>query len=723
MWNTHDAVKEKLTRQYQENHYENGLELAELKANVEKIFWNNEALTPMAQKAQAIAYVLRNAQIEINPDEFFADKLHYGRILWEHLEKQARAVEHLVFPRFQGIMDKSAAVGAFSAGMDFGHIAPDWNFVLENGIPGILKRLKEHRTRHQTDEKKTAFYDNSICVYEAFQDLLLRMADQAIGMGTEKMRFVGENLRALAVSAPQTLAQAMQLTLLYYPLQMDLDCPIVRSLGGLDRMYGPLYQADLDSGRFTDSQLRELTRDFFWKISARDVAANTPFYICGKDAAGKDATNDYTMVLLEEYDRLDIYNPKMHVMYHPQIRQDVLDKILHMIRNGHSSFVFINVASATRALENIGIDPEDAKRVIVYGCYEASAEGTEVPSTVGSMLNLSKAVELALFNGFDHRTGNQFGPQTGEHFATFAAFLEAVKAQIRFMASSSADIISAFEPHYDVVCPSPMISATFANCVETGVDMYAGGAKYNNTSIVGAGIATLADSVMAVKKIVFEQKTVSLQELKDCLLSNWETDLPLREKCLNLREKYGNNNPEVDALAVELFECFADTVNNRKNGRGGVFRCGLFSVDARMWLGEATGATPDGRRQGEPLSKNIAASVGQDKKGVTALLGSMLKFDSGKIPDGAVSDVVLHSSAVKGEDGLLALKGLLLAFMRAGGYSIHFNVLNQEVLKKAQAEPEKYRNLQIRLCGWNVHFVNLSKQEQDEFILQAAQGC
>jgi len=722
MWNTHDSVKEKLTRQYQEDHYENGLELEELKDHVQTLFWENNALTPMAQKAKAIAYVLRNAQIEINPDEFFADKLNYGTILWDHLRQQASEVEQLVFPHFSQIIANCTKVGAFSAGMDFGHIAPDWKFVLEKGIPGILDRLQAYRVRYRDDGKKRAFYDNSICVYEAFRDLLIRMADQAEGIGTEKMRFVGANLRQLAVSAPQTLAQAMQLTLLYYPLQMDLDCPIVGSLGGLDRLYGELYQNDIASGRFTDSQLRELTRDFLWKISARDVTANTPFYICGKDAAGKDATNDYTMVLLEEYDRLDIYNPKMHVMYHPQIRQDVLDKILHMIRNGHSSFVFINVASATRALENIGIDPEDAKRVIVYGCYEAAAEGTEVPSTVGSMLNLSKAVELALFNGRDPGTGIAFGPETGETFATFDAFKEAVKAQIRFMAESSAAVISAYEPHYDVVCPSPMISATFANCVETGVDMYSGGAKYNNTSIVGAGIATLADSVMAVKKIVFEQRLVTLQELKSCLQSNWAANLSLRDQCLNLPEKFGNNHAQTDALAVELFECFADTVNNRKNGRGGVFRCGLFSVDARMWLGEATGATPDGRRQGEPLSKNIAASVGQDKKGVTALLGSMLKFDSGKMPDGAVSDIVLHSSAVKGEDGFMALKGLLLAFMRAGGYSIHFNVLNQEILKKAQAEPEKYKNLQIRLCGWNVHFVNLSKQEQDEFILQAARG-
>jgi formate C-acetyltransferase len=172
---------------------------------------------------------------------------------------------------------------------------------------------------------------------------------------------------------------------------------------------------------------------------------------------------------------------------------------------------------------------------------------------------------------------------------------------------------------------------------------------------------------------------------------------------------------------VEFVDMADKLVNGVPNGRGGVFRWGQFSVNIRSIFGEKCAASPDGRYFGEALSKNAVAAVGQDKGGVTALLASVLKLRADRIPDGCVADVVLHSSAVKGEEGMAAFEALLTTFMASGGGSVHFNVLSPEVLLKAQAEPEKYRNLQIRLCGWNVRFVNLNKQEQDEFILQAAQ--
>ena len=720
MWNQSEEPKENKGNQHKTNIYTCGMDPEKLQEEVYGRFIHNDALSMTEKKAQAIAYIMENARIGICSDDFFADHIDHAYVMTQVRGENAEPVLAATSVKFGGLVEKTCKINAFRAEMDYGHIGPDWEFLIRSGIPGVLKRLREHRALHLGDKEKEAYYDAGICVYEAFCGLMLRMAQLAETCGTEKMDFLAGNLRQLTESEPKTLAQAMELTLLVYAMLSGADSITVRSLGSLDRLYGPLYRADLESGRFTQAQLRELTRAFFLHLNAKHVVANVPFSICGKDGSGQDASNEYTRVLLQEYRALDICDPKMHVLYHRGMPSDILTEILDMIRSGNSSFVFISVDAAVAALEKIGIAPEDAERLTVYGCYETAAEGTELPATCAGKVNLAKAVELAMNNGVDPMTGIQFGPQTGTDFETFEAFSEAVRQQLAFAAESCMELLKEYDHHFHAVCPAPMISATYENSVRTGVDIYAGGAKYNNTSVVGAGIATLIDSLMAVKKAVFEDRKISFRDFRDCLNRDWEGQEDLLLYCRNLPEKYGNNHPEADSVAVEFFRFFAGLINGRKNSRGGVFRCGLFSVDWRMWMGATMGATPDGRRRAEPISKNTAAVLGQDRQGVTALLGSQLKLDGTQLPDGMVADVVLHSSAVKGDDGLAAFTGLVTAYLNAGGFAIHLNVLDEKVLLKAQQEPEKYRNLQIRLCGWNVYFVDLSKQEQDEFILQAA---
>lgn len=733
MWNTHDAVKEKLKNQYERNRFEGGLDYPVLKADLYARFFTDESLSVARKKTLALCYMLRHAKIDICEDEFFFDKIEYWNkeycddikdvrsvmpvFVWERMhETQQKLAQET-----DNLHEKATKTQAFIDVMDFGHIAPDWTFLMERGVLGVLERLKEYQNICN-DRQKNEYYQNGIDVYEAIVDYLLRVADLAESKGGEKMQFMAENLRQLTKTAPQTLAQGMQLTLLFYTILKDLESTGIRSLGGLDNLYYPLYKADLDSGKFTDAQLRELTRDFLWKINAMNIPQNTPCYIGGRTEDGKDKTNEYTMVLLEEYRALNIYNPKIHVLYHEKINPKVLHFILESIRGGNNSFVFCNLDVISRSLENLGVQPDDAKKVIVYGCYEPAVEGMEVPCAGGATLNLAKAVELAIFNGKDPKTGIEIGLQTGESFTSFDEFYEAVKKQLSHLVEECLGLLTKYEAHYPNICPTPILSATYRHSVEQGVGLFEGGAKYNNTSIIGAGIATAADSIVAVKRLVFEEKKLSFSALKKCLLADFDGYQDVHRYVLNEVPKYGNNNKEVDDIAMNLFDRFSNLINNRENGRGGVFRCGLFSITTRIPMGAAMIATPDGRRSGKPLSKNLGATVGQDKEGVTALLQTQLRFDATRIADGTVSDVLLHTSAVKGEEGLFAFEALLKTYMHGGGFAIHFNVLNKEVLQRAQAEPEKYRNLQVRLCGWNVYFVDLSKQEQDDFILQASVG-
>ena len=656
----------------------------------------------MAEKAELIALLLRHGALEVASDDVFVTRLAHYKIMEEHrsaLRKRLIRENHPETVELARVLRES---GTANPTADHGHIGPDWDLLMAVGVPGVLAQLRAHRAANPGKED---YYGPCILVYEAIIDCFARWAEEAAAVGNS---FAAENMAALAAGAPKTLGQAMQLTLVFYRLQMDLDATVVRSLGGLDHLYQPFYDGS--------QAHRQLTRAFLLKLNEQHAVANLPFYIC--DTAGNSWP--FTWVLLEEYRDLGLYDPKLHVMYHPDLDRKLVRFILDSIREGKSSYVFINTLASRKALEHIGVAPEDAARLTVYGCYEVAAEAKEVPCTCGSYINMAKAVELALTGGYDLISGELVGVAAETEFASFESFLAAVRVQLSAILEKTVQALTVYDGLLHPISPSLFMSPTYADSISRGVELYAGGAKYNNTSITGLGLATLVDSLLAVKNAVFDRGLVTLPQLTEILKNNWQNAEKLRLICKNTGAKYGNNEPEADALAVSFVDLAAGAVNGRKNGRGGVFRWGQFSVNIRSTFGGKCAATPDGRLAGEPLSKNAVASVGQDKRGVTALLASVLKLDAARIPDGCVADVVLHSSAVKGDDGMDAFHALLTTFMAGGGGSIHFNVLSPEVLVKAQAEPEKYRNLQIRLCGWNVRFVNLSRQEQDEFILQAS---
>lgn len=722
MWNSFAEHRDELLNQYEVNNWFGGLEQEELKKGAEKTIDENKSSSVMNLKAELIEYILKNARIDIVENEFFFDKIDHANIMPDFKDSRYCEVFSNISEESFNAKRRIKNNKVAHLELDFSHVAPDWDFIIMNGIPGIIERLEDNSRRHG-DDGTAEYYDCCIRIYRAFVDYIHRVEELARRISSEKSLFIADNLKQLCVSAPQTLAQAMQLTFLIYSFQMYLDGVGVRSLGGIDHLYYPLYKSDIESGRFSEEQLRELTSDFLWKISAMKTLANLPFYICGTDKSGNDASNPYTMVLLEEYEKLDIYDPKFHVLYHSGISEAVVDKILRLIRSGKSSFVFVNCEATAKALMKLGIEEKDAKRITVYGCYETSAEGTEVPCTCASYISLPKAVELAFNNGHDMKSGELIGVETNVNINTFEDFIKEVKVQLEHLTGSVMDIMRELEGHYPQVCPSLVMSPTYKHSAESGIELYSGGAKYNNTSIIGAGIATLTDAVMAVKKVVFEDKKVTFEQLREILLNDWQGQQRLQNYCRNCCPKYGNNDDETDKISTELFEFFAGLINGQPNGRNGLFRCGLFSVDMRFWLSEGIAATPDGRNRGEVFSKNAAATLGRDKEGVTAYLNSLLKFDSAQIPDGCVADVVLHESAVKGEEGIRAFVGLLKTFMDKGGHSAHFNVLNADKLIEAQKYPEKYKNLQVRLCGWNVRFNDLSKRDQDEFIIKAKMGC
>lgn len=716
--NTFSENRERIKTQYtQEMHTSRGASPDALERECRAIVASLEGAPRELVKARIFEYILDNAEFEINPCNLFQCKVHHGNIIVNLRNEWKASVEENEMADIMAETEVSRNRWAISGEVDFSHTCPDWDDVLSLGITGLLSRVREYASRDGLKEEQKSFYLSCEIVYSSIIRFLGRMADETARLsdGNEIMKMSSESFRALSLRAPENMLEAMQLTFIFNYLQTYVEGVNLRSIGGIDRLYYRFYKSDLESGRFTEEELREITRYYFFSYTALSAIANTPFYLCGLDGNGKTVINELTHLFIDEYDKLDVIDPKVHIRYTPDLPAGFIKKVLGIIAEGRNSIVFLNDEVVIKSLIGIGENEDDARNYVPIGCYEPAAMGKEVPCTCAGKLNIPKAVELALTGGYDMIDGCAICPDDGA-VESFSDFADKVKRILARLIDKKIELINAYERNYMKINPAPLYSAAMEDCVKNGRDAYAGGAKYNNTAINAFGLAEAVDSIAAVKKLVFDEERLSFEELVKILRADWSDNEPLRLICKNKLPKYGNNNAEADEIMLELTGFVSDYINGRKNGRGGVYRCGMFSIDWYTPFGEYVGALPSGRLAKTPVSKNLNPVIGADRRGVTSLINSVSKIDYTKVPNGAVLDLLLHSSVTRGEEGRAAMLGILRTYMKNGGFAIQFNALNPSVLKKAQENPEKYQNLQIRLCGWNVYFVNLSRAEQDEFI-------
>ena len=732
LWKTFEANRKHLEQESLTPTWdtESGLSPEALKRGADLLIGKLTGCPKPLIKAELFKYVLSNARIAVDPKDLYQARLQHGDIVREQRRVWQLQIDETVMASgcAEGALARS--LGAFFAGVDFGHTSPDWDAILRLGVSGLLERIRKTRQRKQAagslSEEERNFYDASEIVYGAVIEFILRLADGAEKMARqneselERMTKCAENLKNIASRPPKTLHEALQLGLIYYDLQ-EIEGEMVRSQGGFDRLYYRFYQADLDGGFYTDDQEREVVRYYFYNLNNHRNLNDEPFCLSGLLEDGSDATNPLTYIALEIYDELNVPYIKIQLRLHSGTPIDLIRRAIVSIRNGKSSLLFINDEQVIPSLVKTGVTEAEARNYLAIGCYEPAVMGLEVPCTLNAMINMAKAVELAIFNGVDPLTGTQLGPKTGDcdTFSNYDEFYTAVQEQLAFMIKTAMKIIVDYEGYYMEINPSPLFSGTLADCVEKGCDAYAGGARYNNSSIVFACLGSAVDSLCAVRDVVYRQHEVSLVEFAVILKNNWACSDSLRLKALGSHEKWGNNKPGPDSVARNLTDFVSGIVNNKPNARGGVFKSGLWSINHYINMGDKTGATPDGRLAHAPLSKNVCPVTAMDREGVTALINSALKIDFTNFANGSVLDIMLHPTAVQGEDGLEAMLCLVNTFFRHGGYTIHGNVFDANTLKNAQNEPEKYANLQVRVCGWNTYFVNLSKAEQDEFIKQA----
>ena len=705
-----------------------GMPMPELEKLLHRHFEESRSLPRSLAKAQAFSLVLNKMQISVSNCDYFPalasalkrplSKTHitpWGKELFDRIfspeERQAISA-----------CDQSRTI---QIRMDFDHSVPDWDAVLELGFSGLLERVcryeKDKMPEFDAHPEYRIFYESVRMEYQAALALLDRLIAEAGKLPAQpKGQTLCEALTQLRHGGARTFYEALLQIWLYFQLSEYVDALQTRSFGNLDRVLYPYYRKDLDSGKYGEAEIRYFIRSFMYQMTAMNYAVGHPFYFGGTNADGGSAINELSYLILDEYDRMGIFDPKLHIKVSGNTPREFLDRALDMIRRGSNSIAFVGEPCIARTMQKYGYSLREAQTADIKGCYEYCARGCAV-ETAPVTVNAAKILGLALHNGIEPLSGTRLGPSTGE-VASFSAFDRLYRAFLRqlfYQLDRSVEFAMRFEAQLDEVNPAPLLSGTFETSLRKAQDGYARGARYNNTNIWICGAATAADSLTMIKRHVFERKELSLPELVAILDRNFEGGELLRQRLLHDPEKYGNNLALPDRIALHFTGAAARRFNGKSNSRGGFFTTSLHASNRFVQWADRVEATADGRRRGDELSKNMSATQGCALRGATALAASVLKFDSSLFMGDLPVDVMLHPSEVKGEAGLSAMRSLLMTFIKNYGHAMHFNVMDAAVLRKAQAEPEKYRHLQVRICGWNMLWNSVPRREQDAYIRQA----
>lgn len=724
--NTFESNRKHIENEFQEAVWDQktGLSPEQLSLELQKIQASVSSLPRPIVCAKAYAYLLDNVQLQINEHTPFSVKMNIGVdytgfagadiYAKELFQKQRHKILSEKLPEEYDRMQEGVSAGLATVFVDFWHTVPNWNFLLENGFSGILEKARESKKKLLEEGAKSPrvdFLDSVIIRFEAILRFLERVHEYSLGFDVSNFSAA---LLNLTKKPPQTLYEVMLFSVLYLYFE-EIGCERARTLGPIDQLYLPFVLRDLENGKSIDD-IKELFRYFFIHFTAAKRFAEQPFTLGGCDKDGKDHTNMLSHLILDVYDELNIYDPKIHIRYHENMDKGLFQKALSMIRHGHNSICILNDEAVLAGYERLDIPREDAADYVVLGCYEPIIMGKEEGEIGVAWINAVKFIEFALNGGKDIITGKQIGYPSATEFDCFDDFLATYLSQMDYAVDFAIDFAEKQSAYNTEINPSPIYSASFPECIEQGLDVHEYPLKYNNMSVKCFGLATVVDSLVAIKKLVFDEKKLTLKELKEILENNWEGHDDIRGWVLNDKDKYGNGLPLPDSIMTAITAHIEEKYTGKRLAHGRRLRFGLDSVNQCIRRGKHTAATPDGRRAGESTSRNLCATLGMDRGGITAYMQSVLKINTAAFLNSAILDFTLHPSAIEGDKGLEDFCSLIKIFFAQGGFAVQGNVVSAQTLKNALDEPQKYATLQVRVCGWNEYFVKMGRKKQELFI-------
>jgi len=500
--------------------------------------------------------------------------------------------------------------------------------------------------------------------------------------------------------------------------------------GRLDQHLHPFYKKDLGEGKLTKEFAKELLECFWIKFNNQlappkvDITQEQSgtyqdfalINVGGLNEDGTDGVNDLSYLVLDVLEEMRLIQPSVCIQLSSKNPDRFLKKALEVVKAGFGQPSIFNTDVIIQEFLRAGKSVKDARAGGPSGCVTISAFGKE-SCTLTGYCNWPKIFELTLNNGVDPQNGEQIGLQTGDPsgFTSFDELMTAYKKQLQYFVDLKVKGNNIIERLYADYMPAPFMSLLFDDCITKAKDYHNGGPRYNSTYIQGVGIGTLTDSLSAVKHHIFDTKKLTMNELLDILKSNFDGTEKIQKMLLNETSMYGNDDDYADSIAQSIFEVYFDVLDGRPNTKGGEYRVNLLPTTVHIYFGRITGATPDGRKAGEPLSDGISPSQGADKNGPTAVIKSAAKIDHTKT-GGTLLNQKFMPQLLADEEGLDKLAHLVRTYFKLGGHHIQFNVVGAETLREAQKDPEKYRDLIIRVAGYSDYFVDLGKELQDEII-------
>jgi pyruvate formate-lyase/glycerol dehydratase family glycyl radical enzyme len=546
-----------------------------------------------------------------------------------------------------------------------------------------------------------------------------------------ELEAIESNCRNVPAHAPRNFWEALQAYwFVHLGVITELNPWDAFNPGRLDQHLYPFYKRGLEEGTLDRQKAEELLQCFWVKfnnqpappkvgVTAAESSTYTDFANInsgGLRADGSDGVNDLTYLILNVIDEMKLVQPSTNIQLSVKNPDEFLERACKIIRKGWGQPSVFNADAVVEELLRQGKTIEDARNGGTSGCVETGAFGKESYILTG-YFNLPKVLEVTLHNGIDPRMGKRIGIETGDprDFSSFDDFLNAFKRQLKYFIDVKIRGNNVIERLYAEYMPVPFLSILIDDCIAKGKDYNDGGARYNTSYIQGVGLGTISDCLIALKYHLFDEKTMQMSDLLRVLESDFEGFEKTRLLLLNKTPKYGNDDDYVDDLMRTVFEEFYRDVNGRPNTKGGVHRVNLLPTTCHIYFGSVTSATPDGRKAWTPLSEGISPVQGVDRHGPTAVLKSAGKLDHVST-GGTLLNQKFTPQLLQTDKGINNLVHLVRSYFTLGGHHIQFNVITAQTLRDAQAHPEEYRDLIVRVAGYSDYFCDLGKVLQDEII-------
>lgn len=621
-----------------------------------------------------------------------------------------------------------------------GHICPNVKEWLELGPAGVIAKAEKNLVGANASQQE--FYRCVILVMQGVQKFMQRYADlleekaDSYPKYTASMRELAKICQNLQNRPAQSFHEALQSTwFLFVVLHMESNASSF-SPGRLDQILYPYYQKDLAEKKMDEDQALEMIECLWLKFNeivylrnknSAKYFAGFPIgfnvAVGGQDENGNDASNALSHLLIQAQEDIGLPQPNLSVRLFEHTDQALLTHAVKCVSKGSGMPQFFNDKAIVSPLMDLGISKKDALNYAIVGCVELTTHGNNLGWSDAAMFNMNKVLELTLNHGKCLLTGKQMGPNLGS-LSTYASFSDLEVAYQKMMDYFIEKMIPCCEgvekAHIDCL-PTPFLSAVIDDCMDKGMDVTAGGAHYNLSGIQMIQVANLADSLAAIKELVYDKKKVDASHLEKALQNNFVGDEVLRQMLLHRVPKYGNDVAWVDELGAKWALYFREQLRKYKNYRNGPYHTGMYTVSAHVPMGQNVGASADGRFAQDPLADGgLSAVYGRDIQGPTAVLKSVSKMDNSCTTNGGLLNMKFLPDFFKTEAGITKFCNFLRAFVDLEVPHIQFNVVSKENLLDAQKHPDQYRSLTVRVAGYTAYFTELAGDLQNEIIARTS---